>query len=78
MIAALVQRLGVRVGDDVRRQAEEVLRVMDTKIPPGSLKKAEAARPAIAIECAFRQCGGVVPPELAKCYGVPAAGKTHS
>ena len=75
MLKALLQRLGVAVNDGVRRQAEETLRVMETKIHPGSLKKAEAARPAVALECAFRQCGEAVPPELAHLVGVPPDGK---
>jgi hypothetical protein len=63
-IAPLLNKLGLQSRTDLRRAAEEILRTINRKVPIGTLQKAEVARPALAISCAFRQLGEDPPVRL--------------
>lgn len=69
-IAPLLNKLGLQSRTDLRRAAEEILRTINRKVPIGTLQKAEVARPALAISCAFRQLGENPPVHLWKETGL--------
>jgi hypothetical protein len=69
-IAPLLEKLGLKNRNDIQRTAEEILRTINRKVSAGSLQKAEAARPAIALSCAFRHMGERPPLNLWKESGL--------
>mmetsp|Transcript_87912 Transcript_87912/g.175858 ORF Transcript_87912/g.175858 Transcript_87912/m.175858 type:complete len:321 (+) Transcript_87912:91-1053(+) len=69
-IAPLLSKMGLEHRAELRSAAEDLLRTINRKVNSGSLRKAEVARPAIAISCAFRQLGENPPTSLWKETGL--------